>query len=86
MESLPGSLCAAPRQQWPFRYVPSDQSNKFTKIARALSLAQTTATFRIIRNREKSMLDFIDIAATLLVFALGIAYLYGCDRLKGRRS
>lgn len=32
------------------------------------------------------MLDFIDILATVLVFALGIAYVYGCDRLKGRRS
>jgi hypothetical protein len=35
---------------------------------------------------EISMLDFIDIFATVLVFALGIAYVYGCDRLKGRRS
>jgi hypothetical protein len=32
------------------------------------------------------MLDLVDIVATILVFTLGIAYLYGCDRLKGRRS
>jgi len=32
------------------------------------------------------MLDFIDIVATVFVFALGIAYIHGCDRLKGRRS
>jgi len=32
------------------------------------------------------MLDFIDILAMVFVFALGIVYLYGCDRLKGKRS
>jgi len=32
------------------------------------------------------MRDFIDIVATVLLFALGIAYIYGCDRQKGRRS
>ena len=32
------------------------------------------------------MLDFIDIVAIVFVFALGFAYIYGCDRLKGKRS
>jgi hypothetical protein len=32
------------------------------------------------------MRDFIDIVATVLLFALGIAYIYGCDRQKGKRS
>jgi len=32
------------------------------------------------------MRDFIDIVATVFLFALSIAYIYGCDRQKGRRS
>jgi len=32
------------------------------------------------------MLDFIDILAMVFVFALGVAYLHGCDHLKGKRS
>jgi hypothetical protein len=32
---------------------------------------------------ETSMLDLIDVLVTVMVFALGIVYLYGCERLKG---
>jgi hypothetical protein len=32
------------------------------------------------------MRDFVDIVAIVFVFVLGFAYIYGCDRLKGRRS
>jgi len=34
---------------------------------------------------EIFMLDFISIIATVFVFALGIAYLHGCERLKGAK-
>jgi hypothetical protein len=31
---------------------------------------------------EKSMMDILFLAATVVFFAAGIAYVYGCERLK----
>jgi hypothetical protein len=51
-----------------------------------LSPTQITAKLSLAMRKEQYMRDFVDILATALVFLLGIVYLYGCDRLKGRRS
>jgi hypothetical protein len=76
----------AARQPKSIRYGLSPKIQASTKTAFVLRQARSTTTLVSCWQRKISMLDFIDIVAMVFVFALGIAYLYGCERLKGKRS